>query len=186
VNAGPDLVLVEYNARIVGVGAYQAGSTLWGRAALSTPVRVALAPDTIASPARLVTLGESERELVGRHIVGGSVLLRVANHLPVGVAGLLVVRPDSSAVRSDLTVVDSVTLEFDVPAGAVGDDGFCVAPTETDVTCELDSLDATLLHTWPLSAKLVLLVPETDTVVLRGSDGLALDALLGLRVRVGE
>ena len=186
INAGPDVVAVEYNTRIMGAGSYHSGACMWGRATMSTPMRVALEPDTILTPARRVLLSDAQRTLREKHLVGAGGILHVANRLPFSFTGRLILAPDSTAVFNEKTMVDSVVIPFGVRAGGLDPHGNCVYDSDTTLDFEMDSLDLSLFNTWPLSARLVIEVPATDTVNVRASDRMALDALLKLRLRIEE
>lgn len=186
INAGPDIVILEYNTRIQGAGSYHSGACMWGRAAMSTPMRIAFEPDTVLMPARRVLLSDVQRTLREKHLVGAGASLQVANRMPVGLTGRLILEPDSTAAFNDKTMVDSVVIPFGVRAGGLDPHGNCVYESDTTLELEMDSLDLSLFNTWPLSARLVVELPATDTVNVRASDRMAFNALLKLRLRVEE
>ncbi|HDQ99716.1 MAG TPA: hypothetical protein ENN51_05485 [candidate division WOR-3 bacterium] len=105
INTGPELVTLEYHTRILGQGRYDAGAGLKGRATMSTPMRLAFEDDTVAGPARPVTLSAEHRRLIARHLVEAEVTVRVSNHLPAPFAGWLRLAPApvDSGARPDLT-----------------------------------------------------------------------------------
>ncbi len=186
VNAGADFITLEYTARMIGRGSYTAGSWLAGRASMSTPLRLAFVPDTIAGPSRRVELSESHRQRVIEYLVDGEAILTLRNRFPAGIGGWLVVTPDSTARPDPAALVDSILMPFVVPAGRVDGMGNCVGEQDTVIRLALDSAEVSLFQCNPLKAQVVFVLPETDTVVFRAGDRLQIQALLKLRVRVKE
>ncbi|MBM3314912.1 hypothetical protein FJY71_03605 [candidate division WOR-3 bacterium] len=186
VNTGADSIVWDYNVRILGQGHFETGSAVGGGAVVSSPLRLAMVPDTVATPAREVRLAEDHRRYLREYLIGGDGALTVANHLPVAVAGRLVLSRASGASVDPGTLVDSIVLPFAVPRGRVDSLGNCVAEERTDVRADLDSVDLTLLRTSPLQARVVFELPASDTVVLRAGDRVGVEALVRLRVRVRE
>jgi hypothetical protein len=186
INTGPDYITVEQVTRILGQGNSDVTAFIAGRVTMSTPLRFAFVADTVATPAKSIPMSESQRSLVNDHLVGAEATLRLVNHLPVGFSGRLIIRPDSGATRDAGTLVDSVVIPFGVPPGTLDHKGNCVAGCDTTLVAELDSVDATLLRTWPLNARVIFELPNTDTVTVRTTDRMTLDALLGLRVRIED
>jgi hypothetical protein len=186
INAGPDYITVEQVTRIMGLGSSEVSAFITGRLAMSTPLRIAFVADTVATPARSIPMSESQRSLVNDHLVGAEATLQLANHLPVGLSGRLVIRPDSGVARNPGTMVDSVVIPFGVPPGTLDRKGNCVGDGDTTLVMELDSADASLLRTWPLNARVTFELPNSDTVTVRTTDRMTIDALLGLRVRIQD
>jgi hypothetical protein len=186
INAGPDYITVEQVTRIMGQGNNEVSSFIAGRLTMSTPLRIAFVADTIATPAKSIPMSESQRGLVNDHLVGAEATLQLANHLPVGFSGRLVLRPDSGAARDPGTLVDSVVIPFGVPPGVLDRKGNCVGDGDTTMLVELDSADASLLRTWPLNARVIFELSNSDTVTVRSTDRMTIDALLGLRIRIEE
>jgi hypothetical protein len=184
INVGPDYITVEQVTRIMGQGSSDVSAFIAGRLTMSTPLRIAFVVDTITTPAKSIPMSESQRSLVNDHLVGAEATLQLANHLPIGFSGRLVIRPDSGTARDPGTLVDSVVIPFGVPSGTLDHKGNCVGDGDTTLVTELDSADASLLRTWPLNARVIFELPNTDTVTVRTTDRMTLDALLGLRVRI--
>ena len=186
INAGPDYITVEQVTRIMGEGSSDVSAFIAGRVTMSTPLRFAFVADTVATPAKSIPMSESQRGMVNDHLVGAEATLQLANHLPIGFSGRLVIRPDSGTAMDPASLVDSVVIPFGVPPGTLDHEGNCVGDGDTTLVVDLDSANATLLRTWPLSARVIFELPNTDTVTVRTTDRMTLDALLGLRVRIQE
>jgi hypothetical protein len=184
INVGPDYITVEQVTRIMGLGSSEVSAYIAGRVTMSTPMRFAFVADTVATPAKSITMSEPQRSLVNDHLVGAEATLQLANHLPIGFSGRLIIRPDSGVVRDSGTLVDSVVIPFGVPSGTLDHKGNCVGDGDTTLVMELDSADASLLRTWPLNARVTFELPNSDTVTVRTTDRVTIDALLGLRVRI--
>jgi len=184
INAGPDSICLEYTARILGSGSCEQGASVTGRAMVSTPLRIAFVPDTVPTPARQVQISGDQRQLIAKHLVGAGASLNIVNHLPIGLGGRLVISRDSTATGTTLT--DSVVIPFGVRGGKCDRRGNCVGDADTALAFELDSAEVSLLHAWPLNARVLFELPRTDTVNVLTTDRMAFDALLNLRVRVKE
>jgi hypothetical protein len=186
INSGPDYITLEQHTRILGRGSSDTRAYVCGDAVLSTPMRLAFVPDTVATPAKAVPMNESQRRLVNDYLVGAEATLSVANRLPVGFCGRLVLKPDPGATPNPATLVDSVVIPFGVPAGVVNRQGLCLGSTDTTLCLEIDSADVSLLRTWPLQAAVLFETQRTDTVTVLTTDRISVNALLNLRVRVKE
>ncbi|MEO0079256.1 MAG: hypothetical protein ABIK44_01070 [candidate division WOR-3 bacterium] len=186
VNTGPDFITFEFVASLIGQGFFDAGSCVMGTALMSAPLRLALVPDTVELGAQRITLTDFQRQQLNNHLVGGAVQVSVSNRVGVGLGGRLVIVPDSTAVRDSATVVDSLVLPFAVPAGKLDCHGNCVAGRDTLLTIELDSSQVSLFKTRPLLARVFCELPQSDTVMVRASDGAGISALVKLRVRIKE
>lgn len=185
-NSGPDLVLLARTVRIAGAGCCRLGARVSGRAMASTPLRFAFRADTVGTPSREFGLTESQRVLRERVLVGAGAEVRVASRLPVSVAGRLILKPAPGATRAEATLVDSVIVGFGAPVGYCDVQGRCVGARDSTFAVELDSSDLSLFNTWPLSARLEIELPDSDTVTVLASDHLAVDALVKLRLRCRE
>jgi hypothetical protein len=184
INTGPDSICLEYTARILGSGSCEQGASVSGRAMVSTPLRMAFVPDTVPTPVRQVRISDDQHQLIAKHLVGAGATLSIANHLPVGLGGRLVISRDSTATGTTLT--DSVVIPFGVRGGKCDRRGNCVGDADTTMAFELDSAEVSLFYAWPLDAKVLFELPQTDTVNVLTTDRMAFDALLNLRVRVKE
>jgi len=186
INTGPDFITFEYVASVMDQGSFGAGACVTGQALVSTPLRLALAADTVELPARLVSLSETQRQQLAGHLVSGAAQVTATSRVGVGLRGQLVVVPDATANRDSATVVDSIVLPFAVPAGRLDRRGFCVATQDTALTFELDSSQVSLFRTHPLNVRVSFELPNSDTVIVWASDTVSVSALVRLRVRVKE
>jgi hypothetical protein len=186
INTGPDYITLEQVTRILGRGSSEVSAFIVGRATMSTPMRLAFVADTVGTPTRAIPMSETQRGMAQDHLVGAEARLQLSNRLPVGFSGRLVMKPDSGALPAPGTLVDSVVIPFGVPQGRLDSKGNCVGAEDTTLLVELDSTDASLLRTWPLCARVLFELPSTDTVIVRSTDRMTLDALLTLRVRIEE
>lgn len=184
-NCGPDLITAEYVTRILGTGRFVANAGVTGGALVSSPLRLALVPDTVILPSRRIAPTLAQQEVLKKHLVSGAAWLTIANRFPFAAQGRLTVIPDSGARRQE-TQVDSLSFEFGTPSGRLDRRGNCVSPRETTICFELDSIGASLFRTWPLNLTMRLFLPESDTVTVRASDCLGIEALVRLRLRTGE
>uniref|UniRef100_A0A7C4CBV3 Uncharacterized protein n=1 Tax=candidate division WOR-3 bacterium TaxID=2052148 RepID=A0A7C4CBV3_UNCW3 len=184
-NSGPDLITADYVAKLHGSGWFSAGAAVGGNVLVSSPLRLAMVADTVSIAPRRITVTQQQSQLLSNHLVSGQFCLTVTNRFPFATRGTLTLVSDSEERRVE-TLVDSLTFEFGVPAGRLDHNGWCVAPRETTLSVTLDSVQASLFKTWPLNARLQVMLPECDTVTVRASDYLGIDGLLSLRLRVKE
>lgn len=186
VNTGADSIGWECNARILGEGYFQLGSCLTGAVLVSSPLRMAMVPDTVTLPSRMVEFTERGLERLREHLVSGTVTLAVTNHLPVPISGRLILLPVEGDVLGSETGVDSIVLPFAAPTGRLGRDRSCVAATDTILEIAVDSTQMAVFRSSSLAARVVFELPSSDTVVLSAGDGVRVQAVAELRVRVGE
>ncbi len=184
VNAGPDAITMTRTVRIFGQGNYERSAWIAGRAAISTPMRFAMVPDTVPTPARRITIAQSPAEAASRYFVSGRATLSFKNHFPTGFAGWLLVKPDSSALPVSGVLTDDIVFPFAVPRGRIDRLNNCVGESDTIVQIELDSVQITMFRKSPLAAQLFLALPATDTLNYRATDRLHVNALLELEMRV--
>ncbi|MEO0077655.1 MAG: hypothetical protein ABIK86_01455 [candidate division WOR-3 bacterium] len=185
INCGPDLIIAEHVTRVLGSGWYEANSAVSGSAIASGPLRMALVRDTVDIAPRRAMVTPAQRAAITDHLISGEVSLTAANKFPFAGGGRFILTP-AAGERNPETIVDSLVFEFAIPAGRVDRMGRCVAPRETTLCLELDSTQTTLFRSWPIDARLQVILPQTDTVVVRASDYLGIDGLLSLRLRVKE
>jgi hypothetical protein len=193
---GPDQLSVSYDIGIWGRGEVETGSFACGNASVSTPLNLALAHDTIDMGSRIVAIDQSTRDKIARYLVAGQVCAEVENHFPLGMNACVVLTqvPESQDSGSGLDgpgtdssqgAADAVALPFEIPAGVVDQNQVCRHSSDTTVAGEVDESQLGIFHNSRIAAHLLLYVPDTDTVEIRGEDFVRIRSRAVLRLRVG-
>lgn len=185
-NTGADSIRWECNARIMGEGHFQIGQCVAGDGLVSSPLRMAMVPDTIRLPSCTIQLRDNQLERLKGRLVSGEVALSVANHLPMSVSGRVILSPTYVRGVDSLAHVDSVVVPFVAPAGLLGHDGSCVASSDTAAEVVIDSSEAAIFRNDSLAVGVMFELPQSDTVVITARDGLQIRAVARMRVRMGE
>ena len=89
-NIGPDKVSVSCDIGIWGRGKIDEQGYACGLASVSTPLRLALAHDTIDLGSRVVEIDQYLREKIARYMVAAEVTVEVNNHFPLGMNACVV------------------------------------------------------------------------------------------------
>lgn len=185
-NIGPEHLSVSYNVGIWGRGEIMERSFACGNASVSTPLRLALAHDTIDVGSRIVTLDQSTRDRIDRYLVAGEVQAEVENHFPLGMNALVVLTqvPDSTDSAGGKQACAPVALPVEIPAGAVDRNEVCCHSSDTTVTGGLDSTQLSVFHNPRFAAHLLLYIPNTDTVEIREQDFVRIRTRATLKLKV--
>ena len=186
-NIGPEHLSVSYDVGVWGRGELRARSFTCGNVSVSTPLRLALAHDTIDVGSRIVTLDQSTRDRIDRYLVAGEVQAEVENHFPLGMNALVTLTqvPDSADSAGGKETCAPVALPVEIPAGAVDRNEVCCHSSDTTVTGGLDSTQLSIFHNPRLAAHLLLYVTNTDTVEIREQDFVRIRTRATLKLKVG-
>jgi hypothetical protein len=195
-NIGPDKVSVSYDIGIWGRGKIDERGYACGIASVSTPLRLALAHDTIELGSRVVEIGQSLREQIARYMVAGEVSAEIDNHFPLGMNACVVLTREpepsdsGSEVRGPETdssqlATDAVSIPVGVPAGVVDASQVCRGSTDTVVTGTLDEPGLGVFRNPRIRARLLLYVPDSDTVEIRQQDYLRIRSRAALKLKLG-
>ena len=195
-NIGPDKVSVSYDIGIWGRGKIDERGFACGLASVSTPLRLALAHDTIELGSRVVEIDQTLRDKIARYMVAGEVCAEIDNHFPLGMNACVVLTraAESSDSGSEArgpesdsgqVATDAVTIPVGVPAGIVDGSQVCRGSTDTVVTGVLDEPGLGVFHNPRIRARLLLYVPDSDTVEIRQGDYLRIRSRAALKLKLG-
>jgi hypothetical protein len=176
-NIGAHDLRINYDIAVTGHGAIESQGYATGKAVVSTPLRLALCADTIDLGGRVVEIDQSLRDKIARYLVAGELYADVGNHFPLGMNACVVLRPDSGPTADSMRV--------GIPAGRVDQNRACQYQTDTTVVGTLDEQSLVIFHNPNIRARLLLYVPESDTVEIRHQDFLNVTTRAVLKLRIG-